>query len=98
MKIARPCGSGCAEDILRLFILQGNLVHRSSLIRVDDVLRVEGFLDCTKVRTCSVSFPWLIRFPVVTLYRTVENCNNPHRVREWIRLDVTGCDSRSGQG
>jgi len=26
--------------------------------------RVEGFLDSTKVRTCSVSFPWLIRFPV----------------------------------
>jgi len=40
VKIARPCGSGCAEDILRLFILQGNLVHRSALIRLDDVLRV----------------------------------------------------------
>ena len=34
--------------------------------------RVEGFLDSTKVRTCSVSFPWLIRFPVVTFYRTVD--------------------------
>ena len=31
--------------------------------------RVEGFLDSTKVRTCPVSFPWLIRFLVVTLYR-----------------------------
>ena len=33
---------------------------------------VEGFLDSTKVRTCSVSNPWLIRFLVVTLHRTVE--------------------------
>jgi len=48
--------------------------------QVRTIGRVESFHDSTKVRTCSVSFPWLIRFPVVTLYRTV-NWRPNHGVR-----------------
>ena len=36
--------------------------HQTSSLRL--IRPVEGFPDSTKVRTCSVSLPWLIRFPV----------------------------------